>query len=313
MKRILSLALAALAATLPARAEESAGEAYARAVTKETAERDPEGAMAIYRNILKQWRAEEEVAAKAQFRIGECLEKTGDLAGARTAYDAVLREFPGQSAVVEKARERLDALGQQGVAQKTPEEILEAKLATTKIDIDFTDSTLYDVVDFIAEFAKINSVVDGAASEAAGAKRSVALRDLTLGNVVKLLATTANLETVNHHGMLVWTTVERAAILKARPPIDIPASAPQEDHKVLGAVKSIRISLNFTETPFSEVCSFIREVTQLNVVMVQGCPDPTVTFRVGEAELTDALDMIGFLADMKFEIHEGVLVVSPIK
>ena len=313
MKHILSLALAALAATLPARAEESAGEAYARAVTKETAERDPEGAMAIYRAILKQWRAEEETAAKAQYRIGECLEKTGDLDDARAAYDAVLRDFPGQTAVVEKARERLDALGQQGVAMKTPEEILEAKLATTKIDIDFTDSTLYDVVDFISEFAKINNVVDGAAAETAGTKRSVALRDLTLGNVVKLLASTANLETVNHNGILVWTTIERAAILKARPPIDIPASAPQEDHKVMGSVQSIRISLNFTETPFTEVCEFIREVSQLNIVIVQGCPDPTVTFRVDEAEMTDALDMIGFLTDLKFEIHEGVLVVSPVK
>ncbi|MBI2922285.1 MAG: tetratricopeptide repeat protein [Planctomycetes bacterium] len=313
MKTTLSLILAALAAAIPAWAEESAGEAYARAVTKENAERDPEGAMAIYRNILKQWRAEEEVAAKAQFRIGECLEKTGDLQGARTAYDAVLRDFPNQVAVVEKARERLDALGQQGVTQKTPAEILDAKLATTKIDIDFTDSTLYDVVDFIQEFAKINSVVDGAAAEVAEAKRSVALKDLTLENVVKLLASTANLETVNHNGILVWTTIERAQLLKARPPIDIAASAPQEDQKVMRAVQSIRISLNFTDTPFTEVCSFIREVTQLNVVMVQGCPDPALTFRVSEAELTDALDMIGFLTDMKFEIHEGVLVVSPLK
>jgi type II secretory pathway component GspD/PulD (secretin) len=66
---------------------------------------------------------------------------------------------------------------------------MKTKLESTTIDLDFTDSTLYDIVDFIVEFAKINIVIaqvvrrDGIPDK----KISFSVQDLKLKHVLRLL------------------------------------------------------------------------------------------------------------------------------
>ncbi|MEK7467439.1 MAG: hypothetical protein AAB074_08500 [Planctomycetota bacterium] len=78
-----------------------------------------------------------------------------------------------------------------GPAVKEDDEVLaiKSKLETTKIDLDFTDSTLYDIVDFIQEFAKINIVISAEVRKEGipDKKISFAVKDLVLKHVLRLL------------------------------------------------------------------------------------------------------------------------------
>lgn len=78
-----------------------------------------------------------------------------------------------------------------GPAVKEDDEVLaiKSKLETTKIDLDFTDSTLYDIVDFIQEFAKINIVIAAEVRKEGipDKKISFAVKDLVLKHVLRLL------------------------------------------------------------------------------------------------------------------------------
>ena len=60
--------------------------------------------MEIYKGIVKRHKDEEEIAAKAQYRIAECWEKLGVERDAREAYEALVRDFPSQTALVDKAK-----------------------------------------------------------------------------------------------------------------------------------------------------------------------------------------------------------------
>ncbi|KAF0245465.1 MAG: hypothetical protein FD180_1584 [Planctomycetota bacterium] len=78
-----------------------------------------------------------------------------------------------------------------GPSLKEDDEVLaiKSKLETTKIDLDFTDSTLYDIVDFIQEFAKINIVISAEVRKEGipDKKISFAVKDLVLKHVLRLL------------------------------------------------------------------------------------------------------------------------------
>lgn len=305
----LSAALLAALVVLPARAEDDAAGEYARALDKENTDRDINGAMEIYKGIVKRHKDEEEIAAKAQFRIAECWEKLGVQRDAKEAYEALVRDFPSQTALVDKAKERLAALGGAPV-EKKPEDILARKLETTKIDLDFTDSTLPDILDFVSEFAHIACVIDPAAQEAASKQITFAVKDLALGKILSLLAETSHTAFVNRNGILVWTTPARANEVKQLPRIEVAENAADDDKKVARAIEAIRISLNLSETPLPEAMSFIREVTQLNVVLDQGLEERTVSLRLDEACLRDVFELLGFLNKLDIRIQDGALLVK---
>lgn len=305
----LTAALFAALFVLPARAEDGAAEEYQKALDKENTDRDINAAMEIYKSILKKHKDEEEVAAKAQFRLAECWEKLGVPRDAREAYEAVVRDFPAQVALVDKAKERLAAMAGLAV-EKNPAEIVARKLETTKVDLDFTDSTLVDILDFVQQFARVNILIDPAALELAEKKYTFAAKDLALNKVLALLADTSHLAFENRKGILVWTTPDRLQALKQIPAIAAPEGAPEDDVKVSNSLGSIRISLNFTDTPMDETMSFIREVTQLNVIVDQDCAGKTVTLRLDEASLRDALELISFNSGVDIRISNGALVVK---
>lgn len=305
----LTAALLAALFVLPARAEEGAAEDYARALDKENTDRDLNGAMEIYKSILKKHKDEEEIAAKAQFRIAECWEKLGVARDAKEAYEAVVRDFPGQAGLVDKARERLAAMAGKPV-EKNPGEVVASKLEKTKIDLDFQDSTLFDILDFVTQFARVSCIIDPAAKELAEKQLTFAVKDLPLNKVLTLLAESAHVAWFNRNGILVWTTPDRLNELKQLPVLGVAENAGDDDRKVSRALESIKISLNFTDTPIEETMSFIREVSLVNIVLDQNLADSSVTLRLDETSLRDVFELLSFLNKLDIRITDGAVVVK---
>ncbi|MCC6741775.1 MAG: hypothetical protein IT452_22335 [Planctomycetia bacterium] len=88
----------------------------------------------------------------------------------------------------------------------------------------------------------------------------------------------------------------------------------ESERKTYAAMSSIKISLNFTDTPLPEVVSFMQEVTQLNIMIdrkaIEDPESKTVTFKVDDLAFDQALDLILKMADLAYKIDEGVIVIT---
>ena len=66
---------------------------------------DVDGAIRIYRQILDSGPGLRLYAAQAQYRLGTCLLRKGDIPGATRAFEAVIKNYPEERELVARARE----------------------------------------------------------------------------------------------------------------------------------------------------------------------------------------------------------------
>ncbi len=86
--------------------QQTGEELFEKAMYMEEAQGDLQKAIELYKQILKQFPENREIAAKAQLHIGLCYEKIG-LKDAEEAYLSVIKNFPEQTNEVAVARDRL--------------------------------------------------------------------------------------------------------------------------------------------------------------------------------------------------------------
>ena len=101
----------ALAFFLGMAGAQSGHDLFQKALAKERAEGDLQGAIALYQQVIDDSQ-DEALAAKAQLRIGLCYEKLGSQAAekAKEAFQKVIANFPAHSDQVKIAREKLSLL-----------------------------------------------------------------------------------------------------------------------------------------------------------------------------------------------------------
>jgi Tol biopolymer transport system component len=93
---------------------------------------DLAGAIALFEEIIRKYPNEREYAAQALLQIGLCYEKLG-VEGARGAYQRLIKNYPGQTAAVAVAQERLDNLLRAvSLAKKGEQDITIRKVLTPK-------------------------------------------------------------------------------------------------------------------------------------------------------------------------------------
>jgi len=89
--------------------QESAAEHFEKAFYYEDVQGDLQKAIELYKQILKQFPENREIAAKAQLHVGLCYEKLG-LKEAQKAFQKVVDDFPDQTEAVKSAKERIARL-----------------------------------------------------------------------------------------------------------------------------------------------------------------------------------------------------------
>lgn len=105
---LLLLSLTGLLAAAPAitRAA-SLSEVLESGVYAEETKGDLDAAVKAYQQVVADAKSGESVAAQAQYRLGVCLYKKKDYAGATTAFEKLVRDYPEQKALVAKANNYL--------------------------------------------------------------------------------------------------------------------------------------------------------------------------------------------------------------
>ena len=106
------LALAACCLLLPAveaASAVSASELLEKAIYTEETLGDVDAAIKLYQQVVAEGEKAEAAAAQAQFRLGQCHWKKGRIEEAVAAFEKLIREYPDQKELVEKARKRVPA------------------------------------------------------------------------------------------------------------------------------------------------------------------------------------------------------------
>ncbi|KAF0244697.1 MAG: hypothetical protein FD180_2289 [Planctomycetota bacterium] len=87
----------------------------------------------------------------------------------------------------------------------------------------------------------------------------------------------------------------------------------EEDRKTIAMLETLKVSLNFTDAPLSEVVDFFREVTSVNILVSKGVKDGgddhLVTLKVDELKATDCLALITKMVDLSYTVEEGVVMI----
>jgi len=99
------------AATISASAAESLSVLLQKGIFAEETEGNLDAAIGIYQQITTEAAANRSVAAQAQYRLGVCYQKKGNKEQAVSALNDLLKQFPTEEALGQKARELLAGLG----------------------------------------------------------------------------------------------------------------------------------------------------------------------------------------------------------
>jgi Tol biopolymer transport system component len=111
--RILNIiTVVAVWATTAAVGAESASVLLQKGIYTEETEGNLDAAIRIYQQITAEAATNRSVAMQAQYRLGVCYQKKGDKAQAISILNDLLKQFPAEAALGQKARELLAALGQ---------------------------------------------------------------------------------------------------------------------------------------------------------------------------------------------------------
>ena len=114
----------------------SPSELLEKGIYTEETKGDVDAAIAIYQQIVTESKTSQSLAAQAQFRLGQCLLKKNRQIEAVAAFEKLLRDFPNEKQLVEKAREHLPAEVALGPVTWVDGERLQLNLITaTGVDI----------------------------------------------------------------------------------------------------------------------------------------------------------------------------------
>src|SRR5262249_9273963 len=95
----------------PAAETNALGGALQKGLFEEEANRNYAEAIKAYQAALTSFEEDRKLAATALFRLAECYRKQGNTNEAVSRYEALLREFPGETAMASLSRQQLLALG----------------------------------------------------------------------------------------------------------------------------------------------------------------------------------------------------------
>ena len=126
---------AGVAVSAPVKAE-SVSELLEKGIYAQETVGDLDKAISIYKEVVKRAKADQLLAAKAQFNIGQCLLKKGKKAEAEAAFKKLIKDYPGAGELVAKAEKLLPESMPLGPVPWVDGEVLQLRLRmTTGIDI----------------------------------------------------------------------------------------------------------------------------------------------------------------------------------
>src|SRR5476651_2354054 len=84
---------------------ESPSELLEKGIYNQDTKGDLDSAIAIYQQVVSESNNNHQIAAHAQFRLGQCYLKKNQPADATAAFEKLIHDFPNEKALIAQARE----------------------------------------------------------------------------------------------------------------------------------------------------------------------------------------------------------------
>jgi tetratricopeptide (TPR) repeat protein len=285
LRRHLATSLALCLFAAPALADDP----WAEGLHAELEAGDYERALELYATAAQRAPAR---AEEAHLRRASVFAKLRDPAGVERALRAYRQVYPDGELSARAARIEADVAGWMAARAK-PErskQALRMLLKTRRVTLNFEGLPLSEALDFLRDITQLNAVLGPQAD--GDAPITVALRDVSLGKALELIATLVGVK----------LEVRNTVVVLGPGPRTTTGPLTAEDVALypegFRALRESRLTVNFPHIPLSEVLAFLRDVTQLNLAVAAGVDqDQTVDLRLAdvslEMALTLALEQVG--------------------
>ena len=191
--------------------------------------------------------------------------------------------------------------------------VLGKKIDSTKVNINFADTSIKDALHFLGSFAEVNIVIDPAIAEKKSEEEllvTLQADDIAVKNVFELITLTKGLAWDLRWGVVFVSLPERLQKLpNAKPEFDYdPANA-----KLLAAFEK-PVTFSFDRASVTEVLNYLKTIMGVNTViddvLLAEAEKTLVTAAVSGVSLLDALQLILLPRDFPFRLLDGVIFVT---
>jgi hypothetical protein len=189
---------------------------------------------------------------------------------------------------------------------------VEDRLKETLVNINFESTPLPEALAFVSQFAGVNIGIDPQVFEKKSEEELlVTLRadDIAVGNVIELIALTKSLAHDVRWGGVFLSTPERLRFL----PRSVRTWYARPGRK-LARVLAKAVSFEFEETELRSVLDFLRNVANVNIVILpevmEAAESTLVTLALSEVPLRHALAAILLPRGFTYQVRDGVLLIT---
>lgn len=286
---------------------------YERAFHKETGDRDPAAALALYEQILADAESDREVAARTLLRMGFCFSKLGQTDQAIDAWKGVLIDYEDQTEAAVGAREALrDLGGQQKTDAPEPGEDDEPRGLDTEMLVVLEGAPLNEVCAILAEEGEINVVVDPEVS-AEDRPVTATFRGLTIREALDVLALQQGLAWAELHGAVYLATPSTLWRYRQRRWLSSTLTRPG-DAKAIQIMESSRVNLDFQEAPMETIFQALGAISGLDLNLTRDASsriaDRETTLRVQDELVRDAVRLLALPVELDYRYNHGTVVID---
>lgn len=198
------------------------------------------------------------------------------------------------------------------------------RIAAKRMTLDFTDTPLDDVLQFVMNVTQVNIVPDPVSLATLEGDGTVSLnvKDVRLSHALNVLAfltvvrppgqAPQPLRWGARHGVLVLASARRLEEFPALPPAPPDEGGDPAEAAAYQAMQR-KLTLDFSGTPLKDVVQFLRESTRQDIVLDAPLADdePKVGLKLDQASALVSLNIIGYLCDLQLRRAGGAWHLGP--
>ena len=179
------------------------------------------------------------------------------------------------------------------------------KKLSRRVSFEFVDTPLVDAIAFLGSVTGVKMVLDPQIAAAGQAKITLRVTDMTVELALQWVVRLAELDyAVTAEGVV----ISKAKAQAAAAPSEQEPPWVQEIRKKLQR----RVSFEFVETPLTEGISFLRTLTNVNIVVDPKAPagQAKITLRVTDVTMEEALTKIVQQSGMEYDFRDQAIFIG---
>lgn len=187
------------------------------------------------------------------------------------------------------------------------------KLASMKVNLEFSATPMKDVVAFIRDFTSLNMILDPGIDTAM--LQTLTVKDITLKDALDLIGTVMELDYDFRYGVLFFTTPMR--LWSTEKGVGLPTAngwtrqvLAGRDAEARDKLPLIRVTLDMQGAPLSAIGSSLSEICGIPVAVPPALGDAPVDLKVTDVRLSHVLELLTLPQGRDVRIQDGAVKIE---